>query len=91
MDTNTLSVKVCPRCGELLFQDMEICYGCLLDFGGTSSLVCDVEKKRNRRMVNLPTIEPETNSVLDEVGEEWDKGLPPALFEQDESYVPTEC
>lgn len=42
-------------------------------------------------MVNLPTIEPETNSVLDEVGEEWDKGLPPALFEQDESYVPTEC
>lgn len=24
--------KVCPRCGERLFRDMHICYGCLYDF-----------------------------------------------------------
>ena len=25
--------KVCPRCGESLFDDMDICYGCLYEFG----------------------------------------------------------
>lgn len=24
--------KACPRCGELLFADMDVCYGCLYDF-----------------------------------------------------------
>ena len=24
--------KTCPRCGEVLFADMDICYGCLYDF-----------------------------------------------------------
>ena len=24
--------KVCPRCGQLLFKDMDVCYGCLYDF-----------------------------------------------------------
>lgn len=24
--------KVCPRCHEVLFADMDICYGCLFDF-----------------------------------------------------------
>ena len=24
--------KRCPRCGELLFEDMDVCYGCLYDF-----------------------------------------------------------
>ena len=27
-----LDTKVCPRCGERLFADMEVCYGCLYDF-----------------------------------------------------------
>lgn len=27
-----LDTKVCPRCGELLFADMDVCYGCLYDF-----------------------------------------------------------
>ena len=26
------AVKECPRCGALLFGDMDICYGCLYDF-----------------------------------------------------------
>ena len=25
--------KTCPRCGEVLFDDMDVCYGCLYDFG----------------------------------------------------------
>ena len=25
--------KRCPRCGEVLFDDMDVCYGCLYDFG----------------------------------------------------------
>lgn len=24
--------KVCPRCGQVLFADMNVCYGCLYDF-----------------------------------------------------------
>ena len=26
------ATKVCPRCGERLYEDMNICYGCLYDF-----------------------------------------------------------
>lgn len=29
----TYGEKRCPRCGEVLFDDMEVCYGCLYDFG----------------------------------------------------------
>lgn len=25
--------KSCPRCGEALYADMDVCYGCLYDFG----------------------------------------------------------
>ncbi len=25
--------KRCPRCGEVLYGDMDVCYGCLYDFG----------------------------------------------------------
>lgn len=24
--------KICPRCGEMLYEDMQVCYGCLYDF-----------------------------------------------------------
>ena len=27
-----LETKACPRCGEMLFSDMVVCYGCLYDF-----------------------------------------------------------
>lgn len=30
--------KVCPRCGERLFRDMSICYGCLYDFSNPQPL-----------------------------------------------------
>ena len=81
MAIENYSVKICPRCGEKLFQDMKICYGCLLDFSGPSSLVCNLETSRNKRIANLPLIETDEYLLSEEVGEEWDKGLPPALFE----------
>ena len=28
----TGETKICPRCGAILFKDMDICYGCLYDF-----------------------------------------------------------
>lgn len=29
---NDYAKKTCPRCGEELFADMQVCYGCLYDF-----------------------------------------------------------
>ncbi len=62
--------KVCPRCGQLLFEDMPICYGCLYDF----------EKDRPRqtasgalRQVPSPTSRPSdplASIELDEIDEE---------------------
>lgn len=31
--TLELETKRCPRCGERLFRDMDVCYGCLYEFG----------------------------------------------------------
>lgn len=28
-----VGMKRCPRCGQQLFEDMDVCYGCLYDFG----------------------------------------------------------
>lgn len=30
--TEPVATKTCPRCGQLLFADMDVCYGCLYDF-----------------------------------------------------------
>ena len=29
---NAFATKVCPRCGERLYTDMGICFGCLYDY-----------------------------------------------------------
>ncbi len=31
-DHGSFGIKRCPRCGELLYEDMDVCYGCLYDF-----------------------------------------------------------
>ena len=80
------SVKVCPRCGEKLFQDMGVCYGCLYDFRGR-------ELRTSRNINSVPFVEEETSSrtvtiasdayrLEDEIGDEWDKGLPPVDYEE---------
>lgn len=32
VDTEVLPTKICPQCGQELFADMMVCYGCLYDF-----------------------------------------------------------
>ncbi len=83
------SVKICPRCGEKAVSGHENLLR-LLDFSGPSSLVCNLEVSRNKRIANLPFIETDEYLLSEEVGEEWDKGLPPALFELDNSYSPAD-
>ncbi len=39
------SHKVCPRCGEKLFDDMLTCYGCLYRFGEKGSVVSPVAEE----------------------------------------------
>lgn len=33
----SLPTKVCPQCGQRLFADMDVCYGCLYDFRRSSA------------------------------------------------------
>lgn len=35
-DEEEVQTKTCPRCGELLFADMDVCFGCLYDFARDS-------------------------------------------------------
>ena len=35
-DEEEAQTKICPRCGELLFADMDVCFGCLYDFARDS-------------------------------------------------------
>ena len=36
-DDESPGIKVCPRCGQALFADMDVCYGCLYDFSRDSA------------------------------------------------------
>ena len=47
--------KRCPRCGELLFEDMDVCYGCLYDFSR--------EPYRLPEGMIGPTFEPELDEA----------------------------
>ena len=44
-------VKTCPRCGEMLFADMDVCYGCLYDFSKDTvgNRLPDVEQGSSQR------------------------------------------
>lgn len=45
--------KRCPRCGETLYADMQVCYGCLYDFtrsdNGPSELACELDEPDGMR------------------------------------------
>ncbi len=34
-----LGTKKCPRCGQELFEDMDVCYECLFEFSGDEEVV----------------------------------------------------
>ena len=72
------ATKVCPRCGETLYADMDTCYGCLYDFS-----------HERRPVPGLPQL-PDSSLVRDDG---WDDGLPPAEFEwnEDDTLDMAEC
>lgn len=66
--SRSYGTKLCPRCGEELFEDMDICYGCLYDFSWAERLEGGGgEAKHFAARESLPAGEPA-----------WDEGLPPA-------------
>ena len=79
-------VKICPRCGEGLFQDMGVCYDCLFDF-------CKKKPSRSNLISKVPFVDTDNRSQsnqedfytqveADEIGKQWDEGLPPAVIEE---------
>ena len=79
-------VKICPRCGEGLFQDMGVCYDCLFDF-------CKKKPSRSNLISKVPFVDTDNRSKsnqedfytqveADEIGKQWDEGLPPAIIEE---------
>ncbi len=74
---DTSFTKVCPRCGERLFRDMSICYGCLYDFNHPQPI-----ERPPRTLVQEAKPEPEEEDVRplpeeeerDQVPEREDRG-----------------
>lgn len=55
-----LGTKVCPRCGETLFADMGVCYGCLYDF---------TRKSPRPLLPDLPRIDANEVNEVNEVND----------------------
>lgn len=73
------ATKVCPRCGEELFADMRVCYGCLYEFppgrdvtAPASSTVPKTEESASAAE------EPALPGLVEDEPFLWDAGLPPA-------------
>lgn len=93
-ETEELATKTCPQCGQMLFQDMSVCYGCLYDFSreGTRRvpLLPDPVLDREMKVVESEDLEEEPTLVADDgasvfggvtrVAHEPERGL--ALFIQ---------
>ena len=72
-------IKVCPRCGEELFADMHVCYGCLYEIppAGDAASAASPSTPRD----DGPTSDTEALALPGLVEDEpflWDAGLPPA-------------
>lgn len=77
--------KTCPRCGEVLFSDMDVCFGCLYDFKRDE--LSRVPKRRELTVVqgrgkgvgSLPTPtspDPLEDIELDEIDDDDDEVFP---------------
>jgi len=49
--------KICPRCGEVLFADMDVCYGCLYDFARDERTRAKGEGQRQGLAAPAPSAE----------------------------------
>ena len=66
---NLFETKVCPQCGQELFSDMDVCYGCLYSFEGRA-------RRAESTLAALPEIEMDD---IDE-GDGMDTMADDALF-----------
>lgn len=73
------ATKVCPRCGEELFADMCVCYGCLYEFPPARDVTVPASSAVPKTEESASAAE---EPLLPELVEDepflWDVGLPPA-------------
>lgn len=68
--------KTCPRCGQVLFEDMDVCFGCLYDFSrdrkserdGARGYAPNAEGRAKKVLV--PKLDPLDDIELDEIDED---------------------
>ncbi len=73
------ATKVCPRCGEQLFADMHVCYGCLYEFPAKG----DAAMAASADALEPKEADPAAgDAALLQLQEDepflWDAGLPPS-------------
>lgn len=67
--------KTCPRCGQVLFADMDVCYGCLYDFSrdhhGAADNRIAQEQALRERLKAVPAVQDPLDTIeLDEIDDE---------------------
>lgn len=76
LEEELLPTKVCPQCGQELFADMDICYGCLYDFS----------RSEGQGIPMLPDpLQEEDGETLDSTA-----SLAPPFAAKDRSYALTD-
>lgn len=74
-----VGTKICPRCGEVLFADMDVCYGCLYDFSKDVSNKGQQAEAAQRAQV---THDPLESIDIDEIDDETDEDV------EEEEFAP---
>lgn len=73
------ATKVCPRCGEELFADMRVCYGCLYEFPPARDVTAPASSAVPRTEESASAAEePALPGLVEDEPFLWDAGLPPA-------------
>ncbi|MCI6274785.1 FHA domain-containing protein [Tractidigestivibacter sp.] len=73
------ATKVCPRCGEELFADMRVCYGCLYEFpAGGKGVAVPVGEASAAGDEELAAGDEGLPELREDEPFLWDAGLPPA-------------
>jgi hypothetical protein len=73
------ATKVCPRCGEELFADMRVCYGCLYEFPPARDVTAPASSAVPKTEESASAAEePALPGLVEDEPFLWDAGLPPA-------------
>lgn len=73
------TTKVCPRCGEQLFADMHVCYGCLYEFStkGDAATASSTDAPAPEE-TDLAAGDTALPQLQEDEPFLWDAGLPPS-------------